>query len=83
MPRVLPLSCERHEDGQKVDLDVDETLGEDGGDALGDRGDGGDRGDRLCEARCDTMGDERGWSRQAAGRRQRMAQAEVAPAQLR
>ena len=65
------MSCERPEDGPKVDLDVVETLGDDGGDVLGDRGDVGDRGDRLCEARCDTVGDERGWSRQAAGRPQR------------
>ena len=77
------MSCERQNDRQKVDLDVDETLGDDRRDALGNLGDVGDRGDRLCEARCETMGDERGWSRQAAGRRQRMAQAEVAPAQLR
>jgi len=45
---------------QKVDLGIDEMLGEDGGVALGDRGDDGDRGDRLCEGWCDIMGSQRG-----------------------
>jgi len=52
---------------KKVDLEVDEQLGEDGADGLSDRGDDGDRGDRPYDARRDIMGCERVRSRRAAG----------------
>ena len=57
----------QHDIVEKVEIEIDEQLGEDGPDGLDDRGDDGDRGDRPCDARRDTMGCERVRSRRAAG----------------
>ena len=56
---------------QKVDLCIEKQLEEDCKDALGHHGNGDYRRDQVCEARCDTTGSQRGWSRHAACGRER------------